>query len=531
MSSLILPRRFTSQPQGALQIDWSNSITRGLVFASVPAINPVDLVTQSRFTPVGTPDMVAVRSGLGLATNTDRTFSFANTPNYNLTNSLSIFWFGVPRARINETDTVFTKRSAWSTTGIPFGLTYSLSPTGRLTKWDFYVIGNGNRISTDWTYAGDAASACGTWDGATQIFYEDGIQKASKATSGTITNNSTPIYFGTLSDGSEKSRAVHLSALVFSRALLDEEVKSLTNNPWQLFRAPKRVLYFDVGGAPAGVTGTISATESGSDVAALSGVIRVSGSINASESGSDAASLAGNVHVFGSLSVSETGADVAAIVGGLVTPAITGSIAASETGSDTASIAGDVVVTGTVSATESGSDTAALTGKVQITGSLSVSETGADTVFINGSSAIITTGAMSASESGSDGCAITGKVYLAGELSAVEGGLDGFAVSGNIYISGVVSATESASDTAAITGTAYVPGTGTLDPATIAAIADAVWQHSSATTMAVRLAEAWGRLGLDPSKPLISGQTEISFGAIVMALTGNQTSSTLTRAP
>jgi hypothetical protein len=43
------------------------------------------------------------------------------------------------------------------------------------------------------------------------------------------------------------------------------------------------------------------------------------------------------------------------------------------------------------------------------------------------------------------------------------------------------------------------------------------------------MAEAWGRLGLDPSKPLVSGQTEISFGAIVMALSGNETASTLTR--
>lgn len=60
-------------------------------------------------------------------------------------------------------------------------------------------------------------------------------------------------------------------------------------------------------------------------------------------------------------------------------------------------------------------------------------------------------------------------------------------------------------------------------------VADAVWQHSSATTIAVRLAEAWGRLGLDPANPLISGQTEISFGAIVMALTGNETASTLIR--
>lgn len=60
-------------------------------------------------------------------------------------------------------------------------------------------------------------------------------------------------------------------------------------------------------------------------------------------------------------------------------------------------------------------------------------------------------------------------------------------------------------------------------------VADAVWQHTTGAVVATRMAEAWGRLGLDISKPLISGQTEISFGSIVMALTGNETSSTLTR--
>jgi len=60
-------------------------------------------------------------------------------------------------------------------------------------------------------------------------------------------------------------------------------------------------------------------------------------------------------------------------------------------------------------------------------------------------------------------------------------------------------------------------------------VAEAVWAHTTGDAVATRLAEAWGRLGLDPSKPLISGQTEISFGAIVMALSGNETSSTLTR--
>lgn len=63
------------------------------------------------------------------------------------------------------------------------------------------------------------------------------------------------------------------------------------------------------------------------------------------------------------------------------------------------------------------------------------------------------------------------------------------------------------------------------------ATAAAVWQHATGAAMAVRLAEAWGRLGLDPSKPLVTGQTQISFGDIVMAMTGDATQTTVTRAP
>ncbi len=60
-------------------------------------------------------------------------------------------------------------------------------------------------------------------------------------------------------------------------------------------------------------------------------------------------------------------------------------------------------------------------------------------------------------------------------------------------------------------------------------IANAVWSHATGSLVAVRMAEAWGRLGLDASKPLVSGQTSITFGDIVMALTGNEVTSTLTR--
>lgn len=52
-----------------------------------------------------------------------------------------------------------------------------------------------------------------------------------------------------------------------------------------------------------------------------------------------------------------------------------------------------------------------------------------------------------------------------------------------------------------------------------AEIAAAVWAHPSATLLLGRMADAWGRLGLDISRPVIQDQTEISFGEIVLALT------------
>lgn len=60
-------------------------------------------------------------------------------------------------------------------------------------------------------------------------------------------------------------------------------------------------------------------------------------------------------------------------------------------------------------------------------------------------------------------------------------------------------------------------------------IGSAVWANATGAAVAVKLAEAWGRLGLDASKPLVTGQTSITFGDIVMALTGDATSTTVTR--
>lgn len=64
---------------------------------------------------------------------------------------------------------------------------------------------------------------------------------------------------------------------------------------------------------------------------------------------------------------------------------------------------------------------------------------------------------------------------------------------------------------------------------TASEIATAVWQHSVATDITTKLAEAWGRLGLDITKPLVTGTTQITFGDIIMAISETNNVVTVSR--
>lgn len=185
----------------------------------------------------------------------------------------------------------------------------------------------------------------------------------------------------------------------------------------------------------------------------------VTGSLAATESGSDTAVISGKVFVKGSLAVTETGTDTAAFNGTVTGGSITGSLAATETGSDTAAIAGVVKVSGSLAATESGNDTATISGAVYISGSLSATETGEDIAAIAG--AVRVSGSLDATESGEDTAAILGFVRITGALDATETGEDvaHFATAG-AAITGSLSATEEGLDTASFTGITVVKPSG-----------------------------------------------------------------------
>lgn len=206
-------------------------------------------------------------------------------------------------------------------------------------------------------------------------------------------------------------------------------------------------------------TGTLAATESGSDAAALAGDVIVKGTVGATESGNDTLAASGTVAdsaVTGSLAATESGADTAVLTG---TVLVDGSLAANEADADTFAAVGDVLIRGALAATEAGADTFAAAGNVRVAGALAANEAGGDTLAAAG--AVPISGTLAAVETGADTFAAAGIVddnLAIGSLAATESGADTAAVAGTVPVRGTAAATEAGQDTAAALGLVLIIG-------------------------------------------------------------------------
>lgn len=136
------------------------------------------------------------------------------------------------------------------------------------------------------------------------------------------------------------------------------------------------------------------------------------GTLAATESGSDTASINGDILVQGNFAVTETESDTAALDGFVAASGVTGSLAVTEAGSDSASLAGTVLVQGTFDVLNSTQDSASLVGEVLVQGNFAVTEAGNDTASISGSSLGVVTGSFAITESGADTASIAGFQYF-----------------------------------------------------------------------------------------------------------------------
>lgn len=251
-----------SQPQGKALIDWGNPITRGIVGAYLP--QGINAVTNAAAVSITAPKTATKQgSGLLFAGGTE----VAKYDSYQPSVPFTALTLLVP----NFSSASATRQGVWvyqATSG---------SAQNRLRMiWldatnGFYIdINGGFAYRCKPTFAaGDAIALAYTRAGVTSSnqFYVNGV--AATTTQVVDTNNTglpspaAPLWLGDDVEFSSGKRlngtiALHLH---FSRVLTDAEIKSLSENPWQIFAPAARSIWVPV--AAGGPTYTLTA-DSGS---------------------------------------------------------------------------------------------------------------------------------------------------------------------------------------------------------------------------------------------------------------------------
>ena len=211
----------TSQPQGLVGIDWSNPITRGLR----------EFVTGKRFSDFG--NAVAVTKD-GLSAFNTSTFQTVTSP----VNEVTIFQSAV-------FDSISNVSSLGVSSGGDSGFGFKNNTTSvRLFKYRASGTANTQSVSTRSLVVGRRVNVCGTFDGANQRLYEDGVLSSSTANAEAVFWGASPkLRLGGFSVSNFAGTASIL--LYFARALSDAEIKSLSDNPWQIFAPEVQRVWVD----------------------------------------------------------------------------------------------------------------------------------------------------------------------------------------------------------------------------------------------------------------------------------------------
>lgn len=234
-------RVLTQQPRGNVSVDWSNSISRGLISAFLPSQTqrPItDLVTRLQDTAVIKPVYSVGPGGIAYGSKGDGTgddnWSIITSPS-----NLSFSNIGVSVLCVFET----TEVGAIGTTAL-WGAGFSSSDYAKIKKlpdgnirWEYSNNTGGFIVTSTPPAIRKVHVAIGTqrFGGANyREFYIDG-QLISVDTSVQTNLTGSIGFIGAYTTGAPGGARVY-GAFVWKRELSPQEVASLSANPWQLFR-------------------------------------------------------------------------------------------------------------------------------------------------------------------------------------------------------------------------------------------------------------------------------------------------------
>lgn len=263
MSYILRPQRWRTQPRVAVEIDWNNGLTNGLVFAVIPGM-PGHYATYPR--------------GLAPTVSTER------DPAY-----------GAPGVALGQDSTVLGEYAAWLKQVIPDGATqYTFLAVARHTSANVqrtWALGFGNEgsagnaqlglmLNSDgngggnadgfafWEYNsgfnfgcasaggiylnGDPHTYLGLRDGTSCEVYWDGRLVTSTRPNFTLNGvnwsgiSSVGVSIGSQLGSVKRACDSQWLGVIWTRTLSHAEACEVTENPWQVFRPQMRRVYVGV---------------------------------------------------------------------------------------------------------------------------------------------------------------------------------------------------------------------------------------------------------------------------------------------
>ena len=368
---MIPKNQFTSQPQYAVQINWSHPSARGLIACGLAPV-AYDLVRKELFAdpkaagaaPQG-PLVPSPRNALGRAGGTGLfPFSYGQgfrlDTNNKLTVLASVVLGGATASQGNAifAGSAFSSPASADSNGAELFL-FNTSQRPILDVNNLRVLNptSGPQIplhEQKFVAARIVGGASGTYG-----VWWDGEQKYSGTHTRSI--SALPVfYIGVRVDPTLRTPRAFQAYWFWNRDLSDAELATLTQNPWQLFSPAQSTKQFYF--VPStGITGTLNVTEA-DDTLASTGALAISGSLNVTEEG-DSLSSTGALAITGSLAVTEED-DALASTGAL---AISGSLSVTED-DDTLASSGTSGATGSLNVTEEGDTLTATATVTQLVG-------------------------------------------------------------------------------------------------------------------------------------------------------------------
>lgn len=291
--------RYT-QPQGFRQVDWDNPLTRGLGFCFFPEPAPLRGVVGEKYTDFfgdGQSQSV-VRTPLGLALSNNASINYRILASAKVSgnlgfSSLVLCTPQVANAVLNPY-LLNDDGAGWQAACVGYG-------DGTNSRFCLRYNGSGVLSATANATLGKSIAVVGVSSLTTQSLYLDGTLNASTAVAlGNPTFLRSPVLY---SPSATAGTILTHIALVWARPLSAWEVKSLSDNPWQIFKDEQDYSFLQ---APAGAGVSASATwTEANDTASISASVLVSGNTTWTEA-NDVSAISGGVGSSVSASLSWT---------------------------------------------------------------------------------------------------------------------------------------------------------------------------------------------------------------------------------